>query len=297
MCRFVAYLGEPIKISSVLLKPTHSLMQQSINAKESNYTINSDGFGISWYTPNDPKPALFKTLSPIWNDPNVIELCNITSTHCMSAHIRAATTGNLTRNNSHPFRYDSLSMMHNGNIEGFSDIKRSIQNLLCDPTYNWIQGQTDSEHFFALIINFMMKLNIDIHTINPHQMLHCFELSLATIEDLVDQHSDQKAISLNTVMTNGQSMLVTRFANDPNEMRSLYYLTGHQYTCSEDGHTIVTDTNHATNSKPMIIVASEKLTDLNKNWIAVPPNHALTVSANGEHAIVNIQPPSIKSLN
>ena len=48
-------------------------------------------------------------------------------------------------------------MMHNGGVENFSAIKRQIREPLNDEFYNWIKGQTDSEHIFALLFIIFSK--------------------------------------------------------------------------------------------------------------------------------------------
>ena len=60
MCRFVAYLGSPIRIDEVIIKPSNSLIQQSYHALESTMTVNGDGFGLGWYDKEiqkDPRPV------------------------------------------------------------------------------------------------------------------------------------------------------------------------------------------------------------------------------------------------
>ena len=293
MCRLLAYLGSPITISSLLYQPYHSLIKQSREAQESKVMVNGDGFGISWYIDQKNEPGLFKTLNPAWNEPNLYELCQTTLSHCVSAHVRAGTVGRISRVNSHPFRYQNLSMMHNGSIKGFTDIKRSIRNILCDETYNWIEGQTDSEHFFALFVNYMMKFNFDLHNPTVNDMLIAFEACIATITDLLDQHSEHQLISLNTIITSGKQLLATRYANDPNEMRTLYYLTGNHYKCANEGHTILTHDKTHPDAESMIIIASERISDQNQEWIAIKPNHALKVQLNKAPIIEPINPPQL----
>ena len=65
---------------------------------------------------------------------------------------RAASVGEVSESNCHPFQYKNLLMMHNGGVENFSSIKRQIREPLTDEFYNWIKGQTDSEHIFALLL-------------------------------------------------------------------------------------------------------------------------------------------------
>ena len=50
MCRWLAYVGSPIGLDQILLRPEHSLLTQSRHARESTFEVNADGFGIGWYT-------------------------------------------------------------------------------------------------------------------------------------------------------------------------------------------------------------------------------------------------------
>ena len=76
MCRFVAYLGKPIIVDELLLKPTNSLVHQSYRA----------------------------------------------------------------------------------GVPRFPLIKRKLLSLLNDELFLWIQGQTDSEHIFALLMQHMVDM-------------------------------------------------------------------------------------------------------------------------------------------
>ncbi|WP_165307727.1 class II glutamine amidotransferase [Agromyces binzhouensis] len=46
MCRWLAYSGEPLRASAVLLDATHSLVAQSLDSPLGAETVNGDGFGI-----------------------------------------------------------------------------------------------------------------------------------------------------------------------------------------------------------------------------------------------------------
>lgn len=48
MCRFTAYLGPGILVSSLVTEPHHSIIHQSYHAKERIEPLNEDGFGIGW---------------------------------------------------------------------------------------------------------------------------------------------------------------------------------------------------------------------------------------------------------
>ena len=46
MCRWLAYSGSPLLLEDLLYKPQHSLIDQSLNARQGPHSTNGDGFGI-----------------------------------------------------------------------------------------------------------------------------------------------------------------------------------------------------------------------------------------------------------
>ena len=51
MCRFTLYLGDPIRLASLVTEPRRSLIRQSFASEEREEPLNGDGFGIAWYVP------------------------------------------------------------------------------------------------------------------------------------------------------------------------------------------------------------------------------------------------------
>ena len=46
MCRWLAYSGGPIFLDEALIKPQHSLIDQSLHSHSGATTTNGDGFGV-----------------------------------------------------------------------------------------------------------------------------------------------------------------------------------------------------------------------------------------------------------
>jgi len=158
MCRLMAYKGTPIIMDKLLYQPKNSLVNQSIHAREIEEPLNGDGFGVGWYVPElNYEPITFVSVNPAWSNRNLRNLAPKIKTDCMIAHVRAASVGDVSENNCHPFQYKNLLMAHNGGIEDFSKIKRAVREPLSDELYNWIKGQTDSEHIFAFMLNELFK--------------------------------------------------------------------------------------------------------------------------------------------
>ena len=158
MCRFTLYLGPPIRLASLLTEPEHSLIRQSAHAQERE-PLNGDGFGVGWYISDDgEEPAVFRSVRPAWNNRNVASLARAISSPCILAHVRAATPGiSVNEANCHPFQFRRYLLMHNGFLGAFRQIRRPLMESVGDTAYANVLGSTDTEHFFAVFIDELLK--------------------------------------------------------------------------------------------------------------------------------------------
>ena len=151
MCRLAAYLGEPLFLEELIAKPRHSLMRQSLRAEEAVVQTNGDGFGIGWYGER-AEPGVYREVMPAWSDDNLLALSQTLSSHLFFAHVRAATAGGIARQNCHPFRHGRHLFMHNGQIGGYAQLRRTLEAQLPDALYAERRGATDSELLFLLAL-------------------------------------------------------------------------------------------------------------------------------------------------
>ena len=63
MCRWAAYVGQPVFLSDIIANPVHCLIDQSRNAEECKTNLNADGFGVAWYG-HRPEKGLYYDLDP-----------------------------------------------------------------------------------------------------------------------------------------------------------------------------------------------------------------------------------------
>ncbi len=267
MCRFAAYLGSEIFISSLVTEPSHSIIHQSYHAKERIEPLNGDGFGIGWYAPQFcSTPALFKEVSPAWSNQNLKDIARVTKSSCIFAHVRAATIGGQsTRANCHPFSWKKYLFMHNGTVFGFEKIRRLLRRGLSDEAYNLIKGNTDTEHIFALFIDLIKPLKSP----TAEQLANALMGAIRKIETLKDQVGLETPSSLNLVISDGQSMVATRYVSSGEGANSLYILTGSQLSC-EDGQCSMDEGSNA------VLVVSEPLSN-SPRWQKIGNNHLITV--------------------
>jgi predicted glutamine amidotransferase len=267
----MAYKGTPIIIDKLLYQPKNSLINQSSNAREIEEPLNGDGFGIGWYAQEvNDEPATFVSVSPAWSSRNLRNLAPKIKTSCMIAHVRAASVGEVSESNCHPFQYKNLLMAHNGGVENFSLIKRLLREPLTDELYNWIKGQTDSEHIFAYLVTYLYKNH---KKITPEAVADAFEHTFTYITQLMKQVGITDAAYLNMAITNGKFMVATRYVSDPKEdALTLYHSEGSRYVV-EDGITRMEAPQDDDNA---VLIVSEKLTD-GKEWTLIPKNHLVIV--------------------
>jgi ergothioneine biosynthesis protein EgtC len=275
MCRFTFYKGKPLMLSALLTEPEHSLIHQSFHARERDEPLNGDGFGVAWYADGHEEPALFRSVTPAWSNQNLRELSRVTASHCVLAHVRAATQGlQVGEPNCHPFRRDRFAFMHNGDIGGFAAIRRPLLEKLSDDSFNAIRGTTDSEHFFALLCDEMLKTDAGA---GSGGMAGALNRTISTVLALVREHAPGEHIYLNAVVTDGHAAVACRYTTDePANADSLYTNRGRRYVC-EGGVCRMLDPGEQNGSA--VMVSSEPLS-ADGGWDAVPVNYLLRVEPN-----------------
>ena len=273
MCRFTFYLGTPISLGSLITEPVHSLIKQSFNSKERSEPLNGDGFGIAWYANNDDEAAVFRSITPAWNNGNLHDLSRVTNSGCIVAHVRAATQGlGVSEFNCHPFKSKSLSFCHNGDIGGFEKVRRPLVSSLSDDAYDSIKGSTDSEHLFALILDQLRKQTGED---SIESMANAMHDAVEIVKNLMQEHAPGHYCYLNLVLTNGQEAVVSRYTSDQEDkVSSLYINKGRRYVCEDGVCSMLSDSNDNA-----VIVSSEPLS-ADDSWQEVPVNHMLLINKN-----------------
>jgi predicted glutamine amidotransferase len=161
-------------------------------------------------------------------------------------------------------------MMHNGGVENFSAIKRQIREPLTDEFYNWIKGQTDSEHIFALLLHYLYQ---ESQSPTADTVVRAFEKVFKQLNHLMKAHGIVEAAYLNMVVTNGLFIVGTRYVTDPKEEPLTLYHSAATHYAVENGVSQMTVS--ADNDKAILVV-SEKLSD-DKVWTLIPANHFVIV--------------------
>jgi predicted glutamine amidotransferase len=139
MCRLLGLTAgrEPISASFWLLDAPDSLEVQSRR--------NADGSGIGFFDASGT-PVLDKQPEAAYQDKEFTREAKQARSPVFVAHVRWASVGGRTVQNTHPFAMQGRIMAHNG---GLGDVARLAEQL--GSYRDLVLGETDSEHYFALI--------------------------------------------------------------------------------------------------------------------------------------------------
>lgn len=275
MCRWLAYTGSPIRIEELILRPAHSLIDQSLHSRMGATTTNGDGFGVGWYGVGD-QPGVFHSTEPAWNDRNLKELSRHVESPLVFAHIRASTGGAIQQTNCHPFRFDSWLWMHNGAIREFPTVKRDLALSVAPELYSSIEGSTDTEMFFYLALTFGLR----------DDPVTAVERAVGLIEATGRSHGVENPLMMTVATTDGSRLWAFRYSSE-NASRTLFASTDvttlrAQYPDNPYLHELSEDTR---------LVVSEPFGDLAGAWHEVPESSWVSVdSGTMEHGSFTPRP-------
>lgn len=263
MCRFVAYTGPATLMENLLFKADNSLVTQSKFAKMRVNPVNGDGFGVGWFPEHDVEPGTYVSIEPAWSNRNLLQVAAKIRTKHFFGHIRDASVGMpVSQSNCHPFQFGRFLWMHNGRLDKFDSIRRAIINQLSDRAFNYIKGNTDSEYAFAM---FLDQINFDSQASTATMKAALYE-TINKIMALRVAADAQTNAFINFAVTNGQSMLFTRFCTKEGvRPASLFYCVDHS----------------GNESSKTITVASEPLSVDKVNWHKVERNHLVQIDDTG----------------
>ena len=203
MCRWAAWIGEPIFLEEIISRPGHSLIAQSHHAERCKSAINADGFGVAWYD-HRPEPGLYRDVYPAWSDPNLASVARQVKSHLFLAHVRASTGSAISRNNCHPFAVGRWSFMHNGQVGGFDAFRKQADMGIADALYPSRRGATDSEAIFLRALG----LGMDSDPVGAMRQ------AAGDMQRLSEELGHAPHLRLSAAWSDGRTLYAVRHASD-----------------------------------------------------------------------------------
>jgi glutamine amidotransferase len=250
-----------------LLEAPDSLAQQSRR--------NPDGYGIGTFE-GDGSPEIDKRPAAAYADHDYAREAREEYSTTFVAHVRYASTGGLSPQNTHPFEQDGRIFAHNGVVTGLDQLDQRLE-----AERELVLGDTDSERFFALITKEVRAHSGDV---------------TAGIAAAVGWIARELPVyALNFVMATASDVWALRYP----ETHPLHVLeratggpTGHRHldAASPAGTIRVRSGDLADN--PAVIFASEQM-DEDAGWVDLTPGELVHVDVhlNVERTMIAPEPP------
>jgi glutamine amidotransferase len=261
MCRWIGYFGNPTRPDWLLYRAGHGLIDQSLAAREMDHPINGDGFGLGWYG-TAQWPGLYRSVAPAWSDRNLRELCTQLETPLYVAHVRASTGAPVQETNCHPFRHGRWLFVHNGYVDGYSQLRRELMFAVDPALFGGIQGTTDSELLFYLALTFGLET----------EPLPALERMAGFVEEIGRRHGFEYPLQMTVGLSDGERLYAVRYASGQRvntlyasstagDLKRLYPGNAEIQALSDEARAIV----------------SEPLRSLPGTWHEVPPATAVVL--------------------
>jgi predicted glutamine amidotransferase len=138
----------PLSATFWLLEAPDSLAEQSRR--------NPDGYGIGAFDDHG-KPKVHKRPAVAAEDEDFAREARAECSPTYVAHVRYASVGRRTLENTQPFEIDGRIFAHNGHIEGLDELEARLGDYRAA-----VHGDTDSERLFALISGEISRRGGDI---------------------------------------------------------------------------------------------------------------------------------------
>jgi predicted glutamine amidotransferase len=265
MCRWMAWLGQPLLVEELLFEAQHGIVDQSLHARMGAEPTNGDGFGLGWYG-TGAGPAVYRSVSPAWADANLRDLAAHIESQLFLAHVRAAIGSAVQQTNCHPFRHGRWLFVHNGFIAGFDILRRDLM-LAVDPAlFAEVQGSTDTEVVFHLALTFGLK----------EDPIRALEMTVGLVEEAAGHHGIAGAVQASFGVSDGASLWAVRYATE-GRARSLF----------ASGDVDAVRSLHPDNprlqrlSPDDRLIVSEPFSDLPGVWREIPEATAVKVRRGG----------------
>ena len=269
MCRLYAmHANEPTKVECSLVKSQNALMEQSKGDMQGY--AHGHGWGVADYTSN--LPMVEKQIWAAFRGEHFSRKAARVYARTVVAHVRRATVGGTSIENTHPFHHGRWIFAHNGTVPNFDQVRAKMLDHI-DPLHrSEIKGTTDSEHIFRYLLGLFLQ--------HPERGL--FNTARIGLEQVLKWSAEvdpDARVGLNIVLTDGEQMIGSCLN------RSLFYLVrDHTYNCPICNQPHV----HHDPKCPYLAVeiASEPITH-GEQWYQVPNG---TIFRVGEDYRLDMEP-------
>lgn len=251
MCRlFGLQANEPTRVECSLVRAQNALMAQSKGDREG--LVHGHGWGVAEHP--DGVPFVEKQVWAAYHGEHFQKTAARVYSRSVIAHVRRATVGPATIENTHPFVHGVWLLAHNGTVPNFERVRERLIDEI-DPLHRAeIHGSTDSEHVFRYLMSLWEHAP-------ERPLIETLRLGVENVIAWCREIDPEKKIGLNVLWTNGNEMVGSRLN------RTLWYLERNGVVnCEICGQSHV---HHTPKQEYRAVeIASEPIT--HERWLQVP---------------------------
>ncbi len=169
------------------------------------------GWGIGWYRQGVPERRL--GLLPAHHDEAFVEAARAACSGVVLAHVRDASIGPITAENTHPFAHGRWLFAHNGTIARFKRSRRVREAILAEVDLDLrplVRGDTDSERCFFLFLS-RLRARVRLDRARVEDVRRALAETSAAVAAIADAGiRTEKPSSMNFLVSDGRVLAACR---------------------------------------------------------------------------------------
>jgi glutamine amidotransferase len=244
MCRLYAYLGkQPAGVAEDLVNAPNALIRQSCRDREGE--THADGWGIGYYETD--VPAVERGTEPASADPRFRAVAQRVQSRMVLAHVRAASVGDRTLVNTHPFAQGRWLFAHNGTVTAFDKLAPSLVEESAPRFLAGRRGGTDSELLFCWLMSRIAQAGFDPGSARPtpEGLTEILARAVRDVAGRCAQAGAEEPPGLNFVLTDGSLLVASR--------------RGRSLVWQVNGGKAVAIASEPTNSRPWLEIPEDSM--------------------------------------
>lgn len=286
MCRMLGYIGAPVLLDHLVVRPDNALLNQTTDA-QLLAMLNLAGFGLAAWNDdlNDAHlPLTFHSTNVAVFDANLRALAARLKVRSLVAHLRGVPldgSATINQQSLHPFQLlgSPLVLAHNGDLAEFGRMRAALWPHIKPDVAKAMTALTDSAFLHALVLS---NVEDPAGPFTADAIFRAINAAFAIIRRVRADHGITRSSSVNLVVSDGRALVATRFTFDFGrfeqppfqggiEFLSQWFTIGDSYGFN-DGEWKMSGEHGAGT-----LVASEPLTRDVSTWVEVPEYGALLV--------------------
>ncbi|MCS3491749.1 glutamine amidotransferase [Arthrobacter sp. JUb119] len=267
-----SYRGSPIAIADILVRPTHSLIDQRLHARQlylpldeldsgfadHAFPTNGDGLGMAW-AGYSGMLGQYRQIGPASDSQNLRHLAAQIALECIRAHVCAAPGGTITEQNCQPFVDKGWIFQHNGSIPDFDRLKREPTFDVDPVRYPGILGNADTEVCFYSALSYGLA----------DDPIAGLSRMVARVEQARAEHAIAEPFRATICASDGHQLVVLPWVSPDAEdsiAPSLYHADGPTMLLTEDGQE-----DRLPENAQLVVSEPLELHWSRNTWHEVPP--------------------------